>query len=74
MILRVKTDYTYKEERVVVANNLITSRGPGTAFEFALALVKVLMGKEKREEIEGPMILPPGIVGGGESSPDQVQP
>ncbi|CDS00729.1 uncharacterized protein SPSC_05036 [Sporisorium scitamineum] len=65
-------EYTYKEDRVVVSDNLITSRGPGTAFEFALAIVEALVGKEKRNEIEPPLILPPGISGGGESSPDQV--
>ncbi|EPQ30998.1 uncharacterized protein PFL1_01187 [Pseudozyma flocculosa PF-1] len=51
-------DYTYREDRVVIADNLITSRGPGTAFAFALAIVEALQGKEKRDEIEGPMILP----------------
>ncbi|UZJ53535.1 hypothetical protein CBS101457_002855 [Exobasidium rhododendri] len=54
-------DYTYKEERVVVAENLITSRGPGTTFGFALAIVEALAGKEKREEIEEPMVLPPTL-------------
>ncbi|KAJ1033825.1 hypothetical protein NDA16_000035 [Ustilago loliicola] len=66
-------DYNYKEDRVVISNNLITSRGPGTSFEFALALVEALAGKEKREEIEPPMILPPSILN-SESSPDQVDP
>ena len=37
--------------------NIITSRGPGTSFEFALKLVEVLEGKEKAVEIAGPMIL-----------------
>lgn len=54
-------DYHYKEDRVVIANNLITSRGPGTAFEFALAIVEALVGKEKRDEISGPMILHPSL-------------
>ncbi|PWU10904.1 MAG: DJ-1 family protein [Verrucomicrobia bacterium] len=38
-------------ERVVVDGNLITSRGPGTALDFGLALVQALMGPQKREEI-----------------------
>ncbi|KAE8224461.1 hypothetical protein CF319_g2641 [Tilletia indica] len=50
-------DYTYKEDRVVVAKNLITSRGPGTAMAFALQLVETLAGEEKRKEIEKPMML-----------------
>nr|BAM68888.1 DJ-1 [Dugesia japonica] len=39
-------DYKYKEERVVVDRNLVTSRGPGTAVEFGLKLVEVLKGAE----------------------------
>jgi len=37
----------FSEERVVVDGNLVTSRSPGTALEFALKLVEVLVGKEK---------------------------
>lgn len=33
------------------------SRGPGTAILFALTLVEKLFGKEKRDEVEEPMIL-----------------
>ena len=50
-----------KEEinsRVVVDGNCVTSRGPGTAIEFALKLVEILYGIEKAEEVAGPMILP----------------
>jgi len=32
----------YKLERVVVDGNIVTSRGPGTAFEFALTLAELL--------------------------------
>lgn len=68
-------EYNYKEERVVVADNLVTSRGPGSAFEFALMLVEVLVGKSKRDEIEGPLILPSGAtIGHAQSSPDEVLP
>lgn len=45
------------ESRVVVDRNCITSRGPGTAIEFALALVEWLYGKEKREEVGSPMVI-----------------
>lgn len=45
------------ESRVVVDGNLITSRGPGTAVEFALQLVESLFGKGKREEVAGPMVI-----------------
>ncbi len=36
----------YSEERVVIDGKIITSRSPGTAMEFAMALVEVLVGKE----------------------------
>lgn len=38
--------YTYVEDRVVVDQNIVTSRGPGTAFLFALTLVEQLVGKD----------------------------
>ncbi|MFO7716328.1 DJ-1 family glyoxalase III [Desulfosarcina sp.] len=45
------------EERVVVDGNCLTSRGPGTAVEFALALVERLYGKDKREAVAAPMVI-----------------
>ena len=44
------------EKRVVVDGNLITSRGPGTAIEFALQLVKQLYGEQKAKDVAGPMV------------------
>ncbi len=44
-------------ERVVVDGNCITSRGPGTAIEFALALIEALYGAEKAHEIGGQMLV-----------------
>lgn len=41
----------YDEGRVVVDGRLVTSRGPGTAMEFAMALVEILVGKQKVAEI-----------------------
>jgi len=43
-------------QRVVVDGKVITSRGPGTAMLFALTIVEELCGKEKRNEVEGPMV------------------
>jgi len=40
------------EDRVVVDRNLITSRSPGTAMEFALKLVEVLVGEKKMREVK----------------------
>ncbi|HOT90600.1 MAG TPA: DJ-1/PfpI family protein [Anaerolineae bacterium] len=45
------------EKRVVVDGNCITSRGPGTAIEFALALIAALYGAEKAQEIGGHMLV-----------------
>jgi len=45
------------DDRVVVDGNCLTSRGPGTAVEFALALVEGLYGKDKCEEVAAPMVI-----------------
>ncbi|MDH3974468.1 MAG: DJ-1/PfpI family protein [Deltaproteobacteria bacterium] len=42
---------TYSEDRVVIDGNIITSRGPGTALEFGLKLVEILVSREKAEEV-----------------------
>ena len=54
---RVAGHGTYLEEAVVEDGGLITSRGPGTAFEFALALVARLCGAEQAEQLRAPMML-----------------
>jgi len=51
-------DYDYQESRVVVSGNLITSRGPGSTFLFALTIVEKLVGKEVTDTITLPMMLP----------------
>ena len=40
------------DEPVVIDDRVITSRGPGTAMDFALQLIEVLAGKQKRVEVE----------------------
>lgn len=47
----------YVEEPVVEDGPLVTSRGPGTAFAFALALVARLRGSESAEAVRRPMML-----------------
>ena len=56
----VEAGWEYSEERVVVDGKVVTSRGPGTAGEWALMVVELIVGKEKREEVSGPMIWPGG--------------
>lgn len=45
------------EDRVVTAGKLVTSRGPGTAIEFALALITQVLGEEKAAAVGGPMLV-----------------
>lgn len=40
-----------QEHTVVIDGNNITSKGPGTTFEFALKIVEVLKGKEKSQKV-----------------------
>lgn len=37
---------------VVADGRVVTSRGPGTAMDFALELIELLAGKEKRDQVE----------------------
>lgn len=41
---------------VVVDGKAITSRGPGTAMDFALQLIESLVGKSKRDEVEKALV------------------
>ncbi|WP_020613708.1 DJ-1 family glyoxalase III [Sediminispirochaeta bajacaliforniensis] len=45
------SDVRFCADRVVVDDNLITSRGPGTAAEFALALISYLAGSTVATQI-----------------------
>ena len=45
------TQYKYLEEKVVFSGNFLTSRGAGTAIDFALALIEILVSVEKAKEI-----------------------
>jgi 4-methyl-5(b-hydroxyethyl)-thiazole monophosphate biosynthesis len=49
----------YKECRVVVDTQIVTSRGPGTSMEWALCLVEQLYGSQKAREVAAPMVVQP---------------
>ena len=49
--------YKYMDEMVVVDKNIVTSRGPGSSFQFALEIVKILVSQEKREEVRKAMLV-----------------
>lgn len=48
----------YSEHPVVADGNLITSRGPGTAFPFALRIVGTLTDAQRMVEVRAPMMFP----------------
>jgi 4-methyl-5(b-hydroxyethyl)-thiazole monophosphate biosynthesis len=43
---------------VVTDGTVITSRGPGTAMDFALALIERLAGRSRRDEVEAKLLRP----------------
>lgn len=51
-------DMDYQEQAVVIDGQIITSRGPGTAMDFALTLIAQLLGPDKRAEVEAPLQRP----------------
>ncbi|HEX5313586.1 MAG TPA: DJ-1 family glyoxalase III [Gammaproteobacteria bacterium] len=46
-------DWHFRTRPVVVDGNLVTSRGPGTAIEFALTLIALAAGPQRRRSVEG---------------------
>ena len=55
-------------EAVVIDGKVITSRGPGTAMDFALTLIEQLAGSAKRDEVER------GVARPGQLPCDRKQP
>lgn len=45
-----------KESALEIDGKVVTSRGPGTAMDFALALIELLAGKAKREAVEKQLV------------------
>ena len=47
---------TIKETAIEIDGKIITSRGPGTSMDFALTLIEILQGKEKRDEVNSQLV------------------
>lgn len=45
------------DKAVIVEDKVITGRGPGLTFDFALQLLEILEGKEKRDEVAKGLLL-----------------
>ncbi|MGB5474878.1 MAG: DJ-1 family glyoxalase III [Gammaproteobacteria bacterium] len=48
----------YSDQPVVRDGKVITSRGPGTAMDFALELIEILVGRQQRETVESALQRP----------------
>lgn len=48
--------YSYSEDNTVISGNIITSRGAGTAFDFALEIISRLKSPEIAKKIAGSIV------------------
>ncbi len=46
----------YSTDAVVVDGTVVTSRGPGTAMDFALTLIDLLVGRAQRDQVEAGLV------------------
>lgn len=51
-----KTISKYSEDNVIVDKNIITSRGPATAIDFALKLLEIWISKEESSKISSDLL------------------
>jgi 4-methyl-5(b-hydroxyethyl)-thiazole monophosphate biosynthesis len=49
---RLPGTHVYLNDKVVTDGKVITSKGPGTALDFALTLVELLAGRSRRDAVE----------------------
>lgn len=47
---------TISNRAVEIDGNVMTSRGPGTAIDFALAIIELIEGKDKRDQVEAQLV------------------
>ncbi|MBN1763085.1 MAG: DJ-1/PfpI family protein [Methanomicrobia archaeon] len=50
------TGAEFVNERVVVDGTVVTSKGPGTALEFSVKLVELLVGKQRAQEVKAGLV------------------
>lgn len=46
----------FTSDAVVTDGRVVTSRGPGTAMDFALTLIELLLGSDQRRAVEEPLV------------------
>lgn len=55
---KLTADFKYVDDQIVVQDGkLITSRGPGTAYQFGLKIAEVLVGAEKAKQVAKGMLV-----------------
>lgn len=55
---KLESEFKYVDNQIVVQDGkLITSRGPGTAYQFGLKIAEVLVGAEKAQEVAKGMLV-----------------
>lgn len=54
---KIKLDGYHENDAVVIDNNVITSRGPGTAMSFALEIVNILCGEETYNSVKSGLLV-----------------
>lgn len=50
------TQFEVTDEAVKIDGNVVTSRGPGTAMDFALSLIELLADRTLRDEVEAGLV------------------
>lgn len=57
MMDKLPSDAITVNSRVALDGRAVTSQGAGTTMEFSVALVEQLYGKDKADEVAGPLVI-----------------
>jgi 4-methyl-5(b-hydroxyethyl)-thiazole monophosphate biosynthesis len=49
-------DLTLNDDVIVIDGKILTSKGPGTAMDFALAIIEYLSNKTTRDRVEAGLV------------------